>query len=119
MKTNLVHLAAFLDLALTLFHLAFWRLFRWPQTLQPAGRLNAAVTQVMNIMLTFLFGTVAFTLFWMGPATPAPLLFAAAAFGALRIALQPIYFGLRSRASQGFTLAMVLLTLAHFAAALA
>jgi hypothetical protein len=119
MKTGLVQLAAFLDFALMLFHIAFWRLFRWPETLQPAGRLNAAVMQVMNLMLIFLFATVAFTLFWMGPSTPAPLLFAAAAFGALRIALQPMFFGLRSRASQGFTAAMVLLTLAHFGAALA
>jgi hypothetical protein len=119
MKAGLVQLAAFLDLALTLFHVAFWRLFRWPETLQPSGSLNTAVTQVINIMLTFLFGTVAATLFWMGPATPAPLLLAAAAFGALRTALQPIFFGLRSRASQGFTALMVLVTLVHLAAALA
>ncbi|MCA3595297.1 MAG: hypothetical protein IOC64_11225 [Methylobacterium sp.] len=119
MKTGFVQLAAFLDLALTLFHIGFWRLFRWPETLQPSGRLNTAVTQVMNIMLTFVFGTVAATLFWMGAATPAALLFAAAAFGALRTILQPIFFGLGSRASQGFTAAMILLTLAHFGAALA
>jgi len=84
MKSGLVQFAAFLDLAVTLFHIAFWRLFRWPETLQPSGRLNTAVTQVMNIMLIFLFGTVAGALFWMGATTPAPLLLAAAAFGALR-----------------------------------
>lgn len=108
-----------LDLLLAAFHVAFWRLFRWPETLEPAGRLNAAVMQVMNLMLIFLFVVVAVTLLWLGPATPAPLLFAAAAFGALRIALQPVFFGLESRASQGFTAAMVLLTLAHLCAAIA
>ena len=118
MKAGLVLIAGLLDLALAAFHLAFWRLFRWPETLEPAGRLNAAVMQVMNLMLIFLFATVALTLLWMGTATPAPLLLAAAAFGGVRIALQPVFFGLRSRASQGFTAGMVLLTLAHLGAAL-
>ncbi len=80
--------------------------------------MNTAVTQVMNIMLTFLFGTVAAPCSGWGLQHP-PAALAAAAFGALRTALQPIFFGLRSRASQGFTAVMVLVTLVHLAAALA
>lgn len=119
MKAGLVLLAAFCDLALAAFHIAFWRLFRWPESLAPAGRVNAAVMQVMNLMLIYLFAVMAALLFWMGPSTPSGLLLAAAGFGGLRIALQPSFFGLKSRASQVFTAGMILLTLAHLGAGLA
>ncbi|MCA3641077.1 MAG: hypothetical protein IOC63_04350 [Methylobacterium sp.] len=119
MKAGLVQLAAFLDLALAAFHIAFWRLFRWPESLAAAGRLNAAVMQVMNLMLIYVFVVMGAALLWMGPAAPAPLLLAAAGFGAVRLALQPSFFGLRSRPSQAFTTGMALLTLAHLGATFA
>lgn len=38
-----------------LFHLAFWRLFGWPRTLQAAGMPNRAILQIANVQLVWVF----------------------------------------------------------------
>ena len=40
---------------LIVFHLLFWRIFRWPQTLEPLNRVNRSTMQVLNISITFIF----------------------------------------------------------------
>ena len=117
MKSAFVLLAGFGDLIGAAFHAAFWRLFRWPETLAGSGRLNAAVTQVMNIMLIYTFAALGLALLWLREAAPPALLLAAVGFGALRLALQGPFFGYGSRASRGFALALLAITLLHLAAA--
>jgi hypothetical protein len=58
-------LAAVLDLAFAAFHLGFWRLFGWPARLKGSGNLNAAITQTLNVMLTFTFVSYGATLLWL------------------------------------------------------
>ena len=43
------------NLALAVFHLCFWRLFRWPASLAESGSLNRNVTQILNLAITYLF----------------------------------------------------------------
>lgn len=88
----LILAAACYDLAFALFHLAFWRLFGWPGRLEPAGPVNSAVMQVLNIMLTFIFVAYAAALLGLGAAAPATMLMAGSAFWLLRMLLQPVYF---------------------------
>ena len=47
------------SLAFALFHLAFWRLFRWRDTLQRATPVDRAVIQILNLRLTYVFAMVA------------------------------------------------------------
>ena len=49
-----IHSAAF-----ALFHIAFWRLFRWRDTLQRATPVDRAVIQILNLRLTYVFAMVA------------------------------------------------------------
>lgn len=88
-------LAGSFDLALAAFHLAFWHLLGWPRSLAAAGRINAAVTQVLNVMLTYVFATFGLTLViyattgrTIDPIVPA----IAAGFWIIRAAIQPIMF---------------------------
>ena len=90
-------LAAGFDVSVGLFHLMFWRLFGWPSRLQPAGRLNAAITQTLNIMLTYVLFAYAAALTWgtLGTGPQVTLIWIGAGFWILRASLQPLRFPLR------------------------
>lgn len=98
------------NVGFALFHLCFWRLFRWPKTLMPSGELNCAVTQTLNVMLTYVFfayaaGLLATVLF--KPETLQPLAIAGTLFWLLRLVLQPWLFPV-SRASWVITMVFAL-----------
>ncbi|MDQ5980645.1 MAG: hypothetical protein QG602_3622 [Verrucomicrobiota bacterium] len=46
-----IYAAAGYDVALAMFHLGFWRLFRWQEELPKLHPVNRGVMQVLNIML--------------------------------------------------------------------
>ncbi len=56
---TILMLCALHSLALALFHADFWRLFRWPQTLQQTTLANRAIVQIANIQLVWIFLAVA------------------------------------------------------------
>ena len=56
MDTNLVLLlCAAHSFALAVFHLGFWKLFKWPQTLQNTTFANRAILQIANVQLIWVF----------------------------------------------------------------
>lgn len=50
-----LYAAAGFNVALALFHLAFWRLFQWKTELAKLHPTNRGVVQVLNVMLSFFF----------------------------------------------------------------
>lgn len=113
MKTAFVIAAGLFDVAIVVFHVLFWRLFRWPESLQPSGRLNSAITQTLNVMLTYVFAVYAAVLLWQGREAGPALLVPGVGFGILRIWLQVRLFGVESRLSKIFTGLMALGTFLH------
>ena len=92
-----IYAAAGYNVALALFHLGFWRMFRWPEELPKLHPANRGVMQVMNIML------IAFLLLMAGIQVLAPAELAATRTGRLLLAglagcwilravLQPIFW---------------------------
>ena len=55
-----LHSAAF-----ALFHLAFWRLFDWPRSLQATTLPNRAILQIANTQLVWVFAGIALLCFAM------------------------------------------------------
>lgn len=53
------------SLAFALFHLAFWRLFDWPRDLRGSSVATRAVTQILNLRLTYVFFAVAAACFFL------------------------------------------------------
>src|SRR5262245_26848170 len=49
--------------ALAVFHLAFWRLFRWREELARLGRLNRGAMQILNLFVTGVFAVAAYLCF--------------------------------------------------------
>jgi hypothetical protein len=90
--------AGLIDLGFALFHVAFRRLFGWPERLAPSGSLNTAITQTLNAMLIFVFLAYGATLIWLsgqGSSVHPVLPLVGAAFWGLRLALQFIWFDLK------------------------
>jgi hypothetical protein len=52
---SLVRLAGLHSLAFAAFHLAFWRLFDWKRELRKVELPTRAVTQILNLRLTYVF----------------------------------------------------------------
>lgn len=47
------------SLAFAAFHLAFWKLFRWRETLRTATVADRAIVQILNLRLIYVFLVVA------------------------------------------------------------
>lgn len=118
MRSGFILAAGLFDLAIALFHILFWRLFRWPESLAGSGRLNTAITQTLNIMLTYVFVVYGITVLMQGTQASPALLLPGAGFGVIRIFLQFYLFGVRGAASKIFTTAAAIGTLLHLVPAL-
>jgi hypothetical protein len=51
----LIKLGGIYNFGFVVFHLMFWRLFRWREDLRSLSFLNRAIVQVLNLSLTFAF----------------------------------------------------------------
>jgi len=104
---TLVVAGGVLTAAFAVFHVFFWKLFRWKKDLATLSSLNRAIVQILNLCLTFVF--VAFA--YISLVHPAELLatglgrsllFLIAAFWYLRAVEQVVFFGLRRPLSMMF-----------------
>lgn len=98
MKSHLwLYAAAGYNVALAVFHLGFWRLFRWKEELPKLHPVNRGVLQVINLMLTFVFLLMAgLQVLLPGEMTATALgrllLAGLTAFWVVRAVLQPIFW---------------------------
>ena len=93
--------------AFVVFHLTFWKLFRWNTELARLTSLNRATVQVLNLALTTVF--VIFSYLSLAHASEMvrtelgrSLTLAIAVFWFLRAVLQVAFFGLRRTLSLVF-----------------
>ena len=87
-----------------LFHLFFWKLFRWRADLATLSSVNRAIVQILNLCLTFVFVVFAYisivhSVELVSTELGRSLLFLIAVFWYLRAIEQVIFFGLRRRLS--------------------
>jgi len=105
MRTSVwIFAAAGYNVALALFHLCFWRVFRWRDELVKLHPANRGVMQVLNIMLTFVFLAVAaLQLGWADEMSCSSLgralLVVLVGFWVIRAALQPLFWKAVPRAT--------------------
>lgn len=62
---TLIYLCGAHSLGFAVFHLAFWKLFDWPQSLRQTNPATRAVTQILNLRLIYVFLGVAMLCFWL------------------------------------------------------
>ena len=86
---------------LVVFHLVFWKLFRWREDLASLTHVNRSVMQILNLRLTYVFLVMAFVLFAfqaeiMTTSLGQVLLIAFSIFWFMRSVDQFAFFGLRN-----------------------
>lgn len=108
MKEALVITGGIYTVALIIFHLLFWRIFKWPGTLRSLNYVNRATMQVLNISLTLIFCIIAYISFahtneLLNTALGNTLLVLLSGWWLLRAVQQVVFYKLRQKANVGLT----------------
>jgi hypothetical protein len=106
--------------ALAVFHLAFWKVFRWREELPRLSRLNRGAMQILNLFVTGVFVAAAYLCFvhareLAGTGLGHALLVALALLWLSRAAEQVWFFGLKRSVSAVFTVLFVVMAALHLA----
>ncbi len=101
MKNMLLSIAGYYCVAFAIFHVLFWKIFRWKADLQRLTDVNRAIMQVLNLCLTFVFLFIGIAVILYQPdfletKLGTFILASMATFWILRAAEQIIFFGLKS-----------------------
>jgi len=95
------------------FHVLFWRIFKWPETLVSLNSVNRATMQVLNISITFIFFIFAYislvhTQELLNTPLGKSLLLLISALWLFRAIQQVIFYRLKHKASVGLALYFLL-----------
>jgi hypothetical protein len=111
--------AGALDWGFAIFHLLFWRMFGWPQSLRGSGTVNAAITQTFNWLAIYLFAACGTAFIWLalsGASVPPLVAMAGAGFWGLRLLLQFALFPMRNTRSITLSVVFAVTAVLHAAA---
>lgn len=100
MERELIFIGGFFHFGFVIFHLFFWKIFKWKKDLKSLLPVNRAVMQIMNICLIFIFFIIgSISLFHVDELLTESLgrvfLISVSGFWFLRLILQFVYFGIR------------------------
>lgn len=59
-KTLLLYICGIYNLAFAIFHIFFWKIFKWNDDLRKISIGNRAIIQILNIRLIYMFFLMAF-----------------------------------------------------------
>jgi hypothetical protein len=98
---------------LVIFHMLFWRIFKWPETLESLNYVNKATMQVLNISITFIFFIFAYVSFahtqeLLNTGLGNSLLVLISCLWLFRAAQQVVFYKLKHKVSVGLTILFLL-----------
>ena len=101
---SMILIGGIYSVAFAIFHLMFWRLFRWKKDLVSLNIVNRGVMQILNLCLTFVFLIFAYisifhSLELLTTNIGKSLLLLISVFWFLRAIEQIIFFRLKKKAS--------------------
>lgn len=119
-KEILVIVGGIFTLGIAIFHLQFWRIFKWNTELQLLMPVNRAIMQVLNLCLTFLFIGFAYISFshtheLVSSSLGNAFISMVAIFWILRSFYQWYFFNLKSRTSILFFILSLLISADYIA----
>lgn len=111
--TGLIIAGGVYNLVFAIFHLTFWKVFRWKQDLALISRLNSGIFQIINLCLTLVFFFFAYISFFQindllhtGLGNAAVIFISL--FWFLRMVEQIVFFGFKKRTSIVFMVIFLL-----------
>jgi len=92
------------NLAFGIYHLMFWKLFKWKEDLKNIHLVNRGIMQILNLCLAFLFFVMAYISIFnikdlLDTGIGKTLIISFAVFWLLRSIEQIVFFGLKSKIS--------------------
>ncbi len=63
-KESIIYLCGLHSLGFAIFHMFFWKLFKWNTDLQKISKSNRAIIQIANLRLIYIFLFTAFMCFF-------------------------------------------------------
>ena len=108
MKETLIFAGGIYTVSLIVFHVLFWRIFKWPETLITLNYVNKATIQVLNVSITFIFFIFAYISFahtheLLNTQLGRALLVLISGLWFFRAVQQVVFYKLKHRASVGLT----------------
>lgn len=113
MAEALIFAGGVYTVALIVFHVFFWRIFKWPESLASLNHVNRATMKVINISLTFIFFIFAYISFahaddLLNTGLGRAMLVLISMLWLFRAVLQLVFYGWRHKASVAFTIYFLL-----------
>ena len=101
---SLIVVGGLYNFAFVIFHLLFWKIFKWKKDLASLSIINRGVMQILNLCLTFvflIFGYISIfhTKELISTSLGVSLLLLISVFWALRAIEQVVFFGLKNKVS--------------------
>ena len=108
MKETLIFAGGIYTVSLIVFHVLFWRIFKWPESLITLNYVNKATIQVLNVSITFIFFIFAYISFahtheLLNTQLGRALLVLISGLWFFRAVQQVVFYKLKHRASVGLT----------------
>jgi hypothetical protein len=108
MNETLIIAGGAYTVVLIIFHMLFWRIFKWPETLDSLNYINKATIQVLNISITFIFFIIAYVSFvhtqeLLTTQLGNSLLVLISCLWLFRASQQVVFYKLKHKASVGLT----------------
>ena len=96
-------------LGLVVFHVLFWRIFKWPETMMSTNEINRSTIQVLNLTITFIFAIFAYISFvhtdeLLNTGLGKAVLILISMLWLFRATLQLVFYDARHKASIGLTI---------------
>ena len=115
---SLLIIGGFYNLVFAIFHLLFWKIFKWDSELNKLSFINRAIIQVLNLCLTFCFLLFAYISFFhlselLTTSLGKTFLIGITVFWFLRSIEQVVFFKLKHWSSAVFLLVFVVGTIVY------
>jgi hypothetical protein len=106
MNEQLIIAGGVYNIILIIFHISFWRIFNWPESINSLNWVNKSTIQVLNISITFIFFIFSYislvhTQELLNTKLGNTLLVLMSALWLFRAAQQALFYRLKHKASLG------------------
>jgi len=117
-KISLLYICGIYNIAFVIFHILFWKIFKWKNILEKGTKSTKAIIQIINIQLIYLFIVMAYVyLFYtdllMDTKIGKLILIAYAGFWVLRFIQQFIFLKIKGKFVIALTLVFLFGAIIH------
>lgn len=118
-EIHIIYICGIYNMLFALFHLFFWKMFKWETELKKLHFSNKAIMQILNIRITYVFLFMSFIYFYCAKEIVTSelgyvIIVGMGVFWLGRTIEQFVFFNFRSKRVNMLTIVFLLGTIIHF-----